>query len=73
MAYWHTASPNSGDEHGWVGRVADTMNPEATANLLVNIDATQSLAVKSRVHNPVVFDDPERFQRNALQAEKAEA
>ena len=22
MAYWHTAAPNSGDEYGWVGRLA---------------------------------------------------
>ena len=71
MNYWHTASPNSGDEFGWVGRTADTMAPESTANLLVNIDAGQSLAVKSRVHNPVVFDDPERFQRNALFEQRA--
>ncbi|MGR8947411.1 MAG: DUF1501 domain-containing protein [Gammaproteobacteria bacterium] len=66
MNYWHTAAPNSGDEFGWVGRTADAMAPQSTPNLLVNIDAGQSLAVKSRVHNPVVFDDPTRFQRNAL-------
>ncbi len=66
MNYWHTASPNSGDEFGWVGRTADAIATTPTANLLVNIDAGQSLAVKSKVHNPVVFDDPSRFQRNAL-------
>lgn len=71
MNYWHTASPNSGDEFGWVGRTADAIAREPTANLLVNIDAGQSLAVKSRIHNPVVFDDPNRFQRNALFEEKA--
>ena len=71
MNYWHTASPNSGDEFGWVGRTADVMVPQSTANLLVNIDAGQSLAVKSRIHNPVVFDDPERFQRNALFEQRA--
>ena len=70
MAYWHTAAPNSGDEFGWVGRVADVMAPRPTANLIVNIDRAQSLAVKSQVHNPVVFDEPERFRRNALNAEK---
>jgi uncharacterized protein (DUF1501 family) len=63
MAYWHTAAPNSGEEYGWVGRVADAMQPQHLPNYLVNIDTTQSLAVKSRVHVPVVFDDPERFQR----------
>ena len=71
MNYWHTASPNSGDEFGWVGRTADTIAPQPTANLLINIDAGQSLAVKSRVHNPVVFDDPSRFQRNALFQERS--
>ena len=71
MNYWHTASPNSGDEFGWVGRTADAIATKPTANLLVNIDAGQSLAVKSRVHNPVVFDDPNRFQRNALFQERS--
>jgi uncharacterized protein (DUF1501 family) len=27
MAYWHTAAPNSGEEYGWVGRLADAMAP----------------------------------------------
>ena len=58
MAYWHTASPNSGDEYGWYGRLADTMAREPRANFLINIDTAQSLAVKSRVHTPVVFNDP---------------
>ena len=71
MNYWHTAAPNSGDEFGWVGRTADAIAPQPTANLLINIDAGQSLAVKSRVHNPVVFDDPKRFQRNALFQERS--
>ena len=38
--------------------------PSPTANFLVNVDTEQSLAVRSRVHTPVVFDDPERFQRS---------
>src|SRR5215475_7868452 len=63
MAYWHTAAPNSGEAYGWVGRVADAMQPQPRPNYLVNIDTTQSLAVKSQVHVPVVFDDPERLQR----------
>ena len=71
MNYWHTASPNSGDEFGWVGRTADSMVTTPSANLMINIDAGQSLAVKSKVHNPVVFDDPERFQRNAFFKQKA--
>ena len=70
MAYWHTASPNRGDAYGWFGRLADHMLPTARANFLVNIDTTQSLAVNSRVHTPVVFDEPERFQRRTLLQEK---
>ena len=70
MAYWHTAAPNSGEEYGWVGRLADAMQPEPTPNYIVNVDATQSLAVGSRLHTPVVFDDPEKFTRNAFYAEK---
>ena len=66
MAYWHTATPNSGAEYGWVGRLADTLQPEPVPNDLVNIDTTQSLAVRSRVHTPAVFDDPERFKHNAF-------
>lgn len=71
MAYWHTAAPNSGDEYGWCGRLADTMAPKPVPNYLVNVDTTQSLAVRSRVHTPVVFDEPERFQRLGMKQEKA--
>ena len=45
MAYWQTAAPNSGESLGWVGRLADALNPSVTPNYLVNVDATQSLAV----------------------------
>lgn len=66
MAFWHTAAPNSGKEYGWVGRLADAMQPGGAPNYLVNIDATQSLAVRSREHTPVVFDDPEKFTRHGF-------
>ena len=69
MAYWHTAAPNSGDEFGWIGRLADAM--DIRPNSIINIGSTQSLAVKSRFHTPVVFDDPERFQRDAFIQEKS--
>jgi hypothetical protein len=36
----------------------------------VNIGSKQSLAVKSEKHVPVVFDDPNRFMREAFAAEK---
>lgn len=64
MAYWHTAAPNQGSEYGWLGRVADAMAQQRRDNMLVNIGSSQSLAVKSAIHTPVVFSDPERFQRN---------
>jgi uncharacterized protein (DUF1501 family) len=66
MAYWHTAAPNSGEEYGWVGRLADTIAPEAPPNFIVNIDTHQSLAVRSRRHVPVVFDDPNKFTRESF-------
>ena len=69
MAYWQTAAPNSGDEYGWYGRLADALAPKMRPNFLINIDTSQSLAVKSRVHTPVVFDDPERFARRILAPE----
>jgi uncharacterized protein (DUF1501 family) len=71
MAYWHTAAPNSGDEYGWCGRLVDNLEPTPRPNLLINIDTTQSLAVKSSTHTPVVFDEPERFQRRGLAGERA--
>jgi uncharacterized protein (DUF1501 family) len=66
MAYWHTGAPNSGEEYGWVGRLADAIDPSLTPNFIVNIDESQSLAVSARAHVPVVFDEPERFSRKGL-------
>jgi uncharacterized protein (DUF1501 family) len=63
MAYWHTAAPNSGEEFGWVGRLADSLKPGGAPNFIVNIDETQSLAVRSRDHTPVVFDHPDKLAR----------
>lgn len=63
MSYWHTAAPNSGAAHGWIGRLADKMDTENSPNFLINIGPTQSLAVKSQGHTPVVFDDPQKFSR----------
>ncbi len=69
MAYWHTAAPNSGEEYGWVGRLADSMAPGGAPNFLMNIDTRQSLAVRSREHTPVVFDDPNKFAREGFYQE----
>jgi uncharacterized protein (DUF1501 family) len=71
MAYWHTAAPNSGEQYGWVGRLADAMAPDAPPNFLVNIDTRQSLAVRSRRHVPVVFDDPNKFSQEVFYDERA--
>jgi uncharacterized protein (DUF1501 family) len=70
MAYWHTAAPNSGEPYGWVGRLADAMAPAAPPNFLVNIDSRQSLAVRSRLHVPVVFDDPNKFSQQIFHEER---
>lgn len=68
MAYWHTAAPNTGNEYGWVGRLADVMATGEHPNFLINVGARQSLAVKSKYHQPVVFDDPNRFERRSFAA-----
>ena len=47
------------------------MDPEGHANYLVNIDTQQSLAVRSRGHVPLVFDDPVKFVRTGFAEEKA--
>jgi len=70
-AYWHTGAPNSGEPFGWLGRLADAIDPQLTPNFLINIDERQSLAVRAARHVPVVFDDPERFGRKGLYASRA--
>jgi uncharacterized protein (DUF1501 family) len=46
------------------------MAPAAPANYLVNIAARQSLAVRSRKHVPVVFDDPNKFSQEEFYDER---
>ena len=70
MNYMHTAAPNSGEEYGWLGRTADNMAPNTYKNLLINVDKSQSLAVRSENHVPIVFDDPNRFQRQGFDTQK---
>lgn len=65
-SYWHTGAPNSGEEYGWYGRVADALDPTGTPNYLVNIAPTQTLAVRAREHVPVVFSDPSAFTRSVF-------
>jgi len=71
MSFWHTASPNSGNEYGWIGRTASVLDPAgARANMIVNISDSQTLAVKAEKHVPLVFIDPTRFQRGVFAQEK---
>ena len=70
MSYWPTAAPNSGEEYGWVGRLADNLDSTGSSNFLVNVAARQSLAVRSQQHVPVVFDEPSRFTREAFSQER---
>jgi len=70
MAFWQTGAPNSGEAYGWLGRLADAIDPLGhNRNLLVNIDDHQSLAVRAMDHVPLVFDDPDKFTRQMHHAE----
>jgi uncharacterized protein (DUF1501 family) len=70
MGFWHTGVPNGGEPLGWLGRVADETLDAKRRNLIVNLGTSQSLAVRSRQHSPLVFDDPARFRREGTDAEK---
>ena len=69
MAYWHTGVPHRGNEFGWLGRVADEIANQRQNDMLINVGSQQSLAVKSKYHTPLVFDDPNRFQRSRWMGE----
>ncbi len=68
-SYWHTGAPNSGEPYGWYGRTADALDPDGAPNYLVNISATQTLAVRARDHVPVVFQDPNGFRRDLFHSQ----
>ena len=70
MAYWHTAAPNSGEPYGWLGRLADAVQPDGSSDYIVNIDSSQSLAVRSRYHTPLVFDNPDGLARKGFYTEQ---
>jgi uncharacterized protein (DUF1501 family) len=70
MGYWHTGIPNGGDALGWLGRLADETYAASTRNVIVNIGTAQSMAVRSRKHSPLVFDDPGRFHRDGTADEQ---
>jgi uncharacterized protein (DUF1501 family) len=70
MSYWHTGVPNAGESLGWLGRLADDHLDPHSRNQIVNIGTSQSLAVRSSKHSPLVFDDPARFRREGTDAQK---
>jgi uncharacterized protein (DUF1501 family) len=70
MGFWHTGVPNGGDSRGWLGRLADEGYEAPARNLIVNLGTSQSMAVRSHRHAPLVFDDPARFRREGTDEEK---
>jgi len=70
MGFWHTGVPNGGDSLGWLGRLADETYDTKTRNMIVNLGNSQSLAVRSAHHSPLVFDDPARFRREGADDQK---
>jgi uncharacterized protein (DUF1501 family) len=72
MEFWHTGRPWQREFFGWAGRTADAMQPEPVDSIIVNLGTAQSLAVKSRIHAPIVFQDPNRFTRNGLNSSEKE-
>lgn len=70
MAYWHTGTPNSGDAYGWLGRLADSIDPSGSDSFIADIEARQSLAVRARSHVPLTFFQPDAFKRDATYEEK---
>ena len=70
MGFWHTGVPNGGESLGWLGRLADETYNASTRNMIVDLGTSQSLAVRSRRHSPLVFDDPTRFRREGTDGEK---
>jgi uncharacterized protein (DUF1501 family) len=72
LSFWHTGAPNSGNEYGWVGRTASNLDPTGSREkMIVNISDSQTLAVKSENHVPLVFVDPLTFQRALFAQEKS--
>src|SRR3989442_5063547 len=70
MGFWHTGVPNGGESLGWLGRLADRTYDTKTRNMIVDLGNSQSLAVRSAHHSPLVFEDPARFRREGADDEK---
>ena len=71
MSFWRTGVPNGGETLGWVGRFADAYVPSQTPNAIIQIGRSQSLAVRSEEHSPLVFDNPSQLRREGPAEEKA--
>lgn len=70
MSFWHTGVPNGGETLGWVGRFADAYSAPGTRNAIVNIGSSQSLAVRGKLHPPLVFVEPAQLRRIGSETEK---
>ena len=71
MKYWHMGVPHGTESQGWLGRFADRYQPEPEPAYIVNIAKEQKFAVKSELHSPVVFSDPDRFVRQGSEEQRA--
>ena len=70
MGFWHTGVPNGGETLGWIGRLQDAHTPAEVPNAIVNVATSQSLAVRGKVHSPLVFDDPQQLRRLGSDSER---
>ena len=70
MSFWHTGVPNGGETLGWVGRFADAYSDTGIRNTIVNIGTSQSLAVRGKLHPPLVFAEPSQLKRAGSETEK---
>ncbi|MDE0108098.1 MAG: DUF1501 domain-containing protein [Bryobacterales bacterium] len=70
LAYWHTAVPHGADPRGWLGRFADDFRPDAPDQYIVNVGVKETMAVRSGLHAPITFSDPEKFKREASVAQR---
>ena len=70
MGFWHTGVPNGGEALGWLGRLADEGYAPSARNVIVNLGNSQSPAVRSRRHSPLVFQDPSRLRRDGTDDER---
>ena len=70
---WASGTPGSPTAASLSGGSAGSpmrATTKAPNNMIVNIGNAQSLAVRSRRHSPLVFDDPARFRRDGMDDEK---